>query len=303
MVEITYPFACSQAVRYISDSFIEFMKQEMGVLNVRFSTKKNHLSTWKLLVAYRNEISFGDLDYAFICDFEQFMVQRHYGVNTIGKHMRQLKRYVNLAIGQGLMDIRNYPFRRYKIKRVETTRRYLTPDELHTLEQLMLRSIYQRRILDMFLFSCYTGLRFSDIVCLSLENFQWIGNRLWLVYMTKKTDAPVRLPLDLLFGGRALAIYFKYSERCRKTLFDIPATDNSYVNRMLKVICRKGKIEKPVSFHAARHTCATLLLYEGINITTVQKILGHKNIRTTEIYSKVMDMTLVKDLERVWHEW
>ena len=130
MIEITYPFACSQTVRYASGSFIEFMKQEMGMLNVRFSTKKNHLSTWKLLVSYRQEITFDDLNYAFICDFEQYLLQRNYCINTIGKHMRQLKRYINLAINRGLMDFRSYPFRRYKIKTTPTKRMFLTPEEL-----------------------------------------------------------------------------------------------------------------------------------------------------------------------------
>ena len=56
-----------------------------------------------------------------------------------------------------------------------------------------------------------------------------------------------------------------------------------------------------VLFHVARHTCATLLLYEGVNITTVQRLLGHGSVRTTEIYSRVMDMTVVRDLQRVWN--
>lgn len=297
MIEITYPFACSQTVRYASGSFIEFMKQEMGMLNVRFSTKKNHLSTWKLLVSYRQEITFDDLNYAFICDFEQYLLQRNYCVNTIGKHMRQLKRYINLAINRGLMDFRSYPFRRYKIKTTPTKRMFLTPEELSLLERLIVRDKTQRRILDMFLFSCYTGLRFSDIVRLSSKNFQWINDHLWLTYSTQKTDVPIQLPLELLFGGRALPIYFKYMGRGRATLFDMPVTSNSYVNRKLKYICRRVVIGKPISFHLARHTYATLLLYDGVNITTIQKLLGHKNVRTTEIYSKVMDITVLKDLE------
>ena len=85
--------------------------------------------------------------------------------------------------------------------------------------------------------------------------------------------------------------------RGRATLFDMPVTSNSYVNRKLKYICRRVVIGKPISFHLARHTYATLLLYDGVNITTIQKLLGHKNVRTTEIYSKVMDITVLKDLE------
>lgn len=116
-----------------------------------------------------------------------------------------------------------------------------------------------------------------------------------MIYSSIKTDVNVRLPLFLLFDGKSLPIYERYKNN-PWTLFDMPASSNSNVNKQLRRICKMAHIDKKVSFHTARHTNATLLLYNGANITTVQKLLGHKSVRTTEIYSNIMDMTVVRDL-------
>ena len=214
--------------------------------------------------------------------------------------MKHLKRYVNLAINKDLFELQKYPFRKYKIKYMESKRGHLTPEELGRLENIapkLQRTL--RRTLDIFLFSCYTGLRFSDIVNIRPDNFHLIDDKLWLVYSSVKTDVNVRLPLFLLFDGKALAVYERYCKRYSRTLFGVSVSANSNVNKQLKRICRLAEIDKRLSFHMARHTNATLLLYNGANITTVQKLLGHKSVRTTEIYSDIMDMTVIRDLENI----
>lgn len=71
---------------------------------------------------------------------------------------------------------------------------------------------------------------------------------------------------------------------------------NQQANRVLKRIAKKVGIKK-MTFHTARHTCATLLLYRGVSITTVQTVLGHQSVKTTQIYSAVTDLTLEKRIE------
>ena len=284
----------------VSSSFISFMKNEIDHSNLRLSTQKNHLSTLQVLCQFQPQVSFDDLTFNFLCDFERFLLEHKYHRNTIAKHMKHLKRYVNLAINKDLFELQKYPFRKYKIKYMESKRGHLTPEELNRLEKIapnLQRTL--RRTLDMFLFSCYTGLRFSDIVSIRPENFHLIDDKLWLVYSSVKTDVNVRLPLFLLFDGKALAIYERYSKRYSRTLFGVSVSANSNVNKQLKRICRLVEIDKRLSFHMARHTNATLLLYNGANITTVQKLLGHKSVRTTEIYSDIMGMTVVRDLENI----
>lgn len=277
-------------------SFSQFMRNEITQSNLKLSTLKNHLSTLQVLSSYQPDVSFNDLSFNFLCDFEHYMLEHNYHRNTIAKHMKHLKRYINLAINKDLFDLHRYPFRKYKIKYLESKRTHLTPEELGQLENLNLKGRRTlRRTLDMFLFSCYTGLRFSDIVSITRENFHCIDDKVWLVYSSVKTDVNVRLPLFLLFDGKSIPIYERYKNN-PWTLFDMPASSNSNVNKQLRRICKMAKLEKKVSFHTARHTNATLLLYNGANITTVQKLLGHKSVRTTEIYSNIMDMTVVRDL-------
>ena len=281
-------------------SFVSFMKNEIDQSNLRLSTLKNHLSTLQILCQYRPQISFDDLTFDFLCGFEHFLLEQKYHRNTIAKHMKHLKKYINLAINKDLFEARKYPFCKYKIKYVESKRGYLTPEELGRLEKLA-PQLQQtlRRVLDMFLFSCYTGLRFSDVVNIRPDNFHLVDNKLWLLYSSVKTDVNVRLPLFLLFEGKALVLYESYRKCCSRTLFGVSLSSNSNVNKQLKRICQLAEIDKRLSFHSARHTYATLLLYSGANITTVQKLLGHKSVRTTEIYSDIMDMTVIRDLERL----
>lgn len=280
-------------------SFSLFMKHEITQSNLKRSTLKNHLSTWQVLSTYKEDVSFNDLSFNFLCDFEHYMLVHKYHRNTIAKHMKHLKRYINLAINKDLFDLHRYPFRKYKIKYLESKRTHLTPEELEQLENLDLRGRRTlRRTLDMFLFSCYTGLRFSDIVNITKENFHYIDDKLWLIYSSVKTDVNVRLPLFLLFEGKSLPIFERYKHNSW-TLFNMSVSSNSNVNKQIRRICEMANIDKKVSFHTARHTNATLLLYNGANITTVQKLLGHKSVRTTEIYSNIMDMTVVRDLSNL----
>lgn len=254
-------------------SFSLFMKNEITQSNLKQSTLKNHFSTLQVLSSFQADVSFNDLSFNFLCDFEHYMLVNKYHRNTIAKHMKHLKRYINLAINKDLFDLHRYPFRKYKIKYMESKRTHLTPEELEQLESLNLKGRRTlQRTLDMFLFSCYTGLRFSDIVSITKDNFLFIEDKVWLIYSSVKTDVHVRLPLFLLFDGKSLPIYERYKNN-PWTLFDMPVSSNSNVNKQLRRICKMANVDKKVSFHTARHTNATLLLYNGANITTVQKLL------------------------------
>lgn len=278
-------------------AFLPFFRQEVTSSLLRESTKRNHLTTLALLRKFDKDVTFADLDFEFITSFESFLQSRGYQINTIAKHMKHLKRYINIAINKNYMDIRKYPFRKYKIKTVESKRTHLTPEELGVLENLRLPGKYahHRKTLDAFLFCCYAGMRYSDFVSLTPDNIVALQQETWLLYTSVKTGTEVRLPLYLLFEGKGIALLEKYRN-------DLPGffhlEHNSNVNKVLAIITRLAGLSKKVSFHTARHTNATLLIYDGVNITTIQKLLGHKNVRTTQIYTSVMDLTIVHDLKR-----
>lgn len=281
-----------------NSSFISFFRQEVMNSSLKDSTKRNHLSTLMLLQEFKKNITFSDLTFELISSFEYFLQLKGYHTNTIAKHMKHLKRHVNIAINKEYIEIQKYAFRKYKIKTIENKHTHLVPEELERLENLILSGRYVKlqKSLDAFLFCCYAGMRYSDFINLSSENFVDINQETWLIYKSVKTGTEVRLPLYLLFSGKGIAILNKYRDNL-EDFFHL--RDNSNVNKDLIIITRLAGLSKRISFHTARHTNATLLIYNGINIITVQKLLGHKSVKTTQVYTNVMDMTIIHDLEKM----
>ena len=256
-------------------------------------TKENLNSTVRAVCKFRQGLDFKDLSYSFLKSFEQHLRDTGKSTNTVGKHMRQLRTIVNEAINHGIIKADDYPFRKYKIKSEKGHFEWLTPQELKRLENLKPTNKGQRHVLDAFLFCCYTGLRYSDFVRMKPDWMERIGGKPWLHFFTKKTHTEVRLPLSLLFEGKALDIIDKYGDIGKLARI----YGNHDTNVVLGRIMSAAKIGKRATFHAARHTCATLLVYQGVPITSVQKILGHASLRTTQIYSEIMPRTVVKDLK------
>lgn len=286
------------ATRENNSSFISFFKQEVSNSSLKDSTKRNHLSTLLLLQEFKRDIVFSDLTFEFVSSFEYFLQQKGYHTNTIAKHMKHLKRHINIAINKEYIEIQKYAFRKYKIKTVENKHTHLVPEELEQLERLSLTDKHMKlqKSLDAFLFCCYAGMRYSDFTNLSKKNIVDINQETWLIYKSVKTGTEVRLPLYLLFAGKGIVILNKY----RNNLEDFfRLRDNSNINKDLIIIAKLAGLSKKISFHTARHTNATLLIYNGVDITTVQKLLGHKSVKTTQVYTNIMDMTIVHDLEKI----
>ena len=278
-------------------SFIAFFRHEVESASVKDSTRRNQLTTLALLEDFCKELTFADITFECVAAFEQYLRAKGYHPNTIAKHLKHLKRQVNSAINKDYMEIQKYAFRKFKIKTIESKHSHLTPEELGKLESLKLPGSYSRlqHTLDAFLFCCYAGLRYSDFTALTPSALSTAGRRTWLTYRSVKTRTEVRLPLSLLFGGKGLHILNKYNGQL-DDFFRLK--NNSNVNKQLQLLARLAGLEKHVTFHTARHTNATLLVYHGVNITTVQKLLGHKSVKTTQGYANVMDMTVVHDLEK-----
>ena len=278
-------------------SFLDFVIKDIEDSQSKESTKRNLLSTYTLLAKFKNHIDFKELTPEFIFDFEKFLFCCDLQTNTVAKHMKHFKTFVNLAIDKGYLSLNDYPFRRYRIKTLKPKHTFLLPDELEKLETLELtgKKIAYKHSLEAFLFCCYTGLRYSDFTQLSDKNLIFIENRPWIIFTTIKTGTEVRLPLALLFEGKGWKLLRKYQKHLDE-FFRIKT--NSTVNKELIRIGKLAGIQKHFSFHSARHTNATLLIYRGVNITTVQKLLGHRNVSTTQIYSEVMGSTIVNDLKK-----
>lgn len=280
--------------RPVNVTFPVFAKEYVTHSDRRESTKENLYTTITVLQEFRPGLDFKDITYTFLKDFEVYLREKGNGVNTVAKHLRQLRTLVNEAINQGYIHADAYPFRKFKIKQEKGRHEFLTPDELKKMENLEIKDKKMRHILDAFLFCCYVGLRFSDFCQLDQSNFIKINGKRWLYFKSVKTGIELRLPLYLLFDGEALCILDKYDISEFVNL-----GSNSEVNKCLAYISVKARINKHITYHTARHTCATLLIHQGVPITTVQKLLGHTSVKTTEIYSEILSNTIVKDLKAV----
>ena len=280
--------------RPVNVTFPVFAKEYVTHSDRRESTKENLYTTITVLQEFRPGLDFKDITYSFLKDFEVYLREKGNGINTVAKHLRQLRTLVNEAINQGYIHADAYPFRKFKIKQERGRHEFLTPDELKKLENLEVNDRKLRHVLDAFLFCCYVGLRYSDFCQLTPANFIRVNGKKWLHFKSIKTGIELRLPLHLLFEGKALAILNRYNIAEFASL-----GSNSEVNKALSVIVGMARIKKHVTYHTARHTCATLLIHQGVPITTVQKLLGHTSVKTTEIYSEILSNTIVKDLKAV----
>lgn len=261
------------------------------------STKNNLNTTLTLLRECHPYLTLGGIDYAFLVQFEKFLEKKGLGTNTIAKHLCHLRSFYNEAIKEGLVQAASSPFIKYRIKTVESRHVFLLPEELKKLENLSgeISCATLCHALDAFLFCCYTGLRYSDFVRLSEENIICPDKSdAWLVFKSQKTGTETQVPLYLLFQGKALEILKRYPEKER--FFRLKP--NPDINKDLIRLGKLAGIDKHFSFHSARHTNATLLIYSGAKLTTVQKLLGHRSIKTTQIYGEVFSQTLVNDLKK-----
>lgn len=280
--------------RPVNVTFPVFAKEYVTHSDRRESTKENLYTTITVLQEFRPGLDFKDITYSFLKDFEVYLREKGNGINTVAKHLRQLRTLVNEAINQGYIHADAYPFRKFKIKQERGRHEFLTPDELKKLENLEVNDRKLRHVLDAFLFCCYVGLRYSDFCQLTPANFIRVNGKKWLHFKSIKTGIELRLPLHLLFEGKSLSILDRYNIAEFASL-----GSNSEVNKALSVIAGMARIKKHVTYHTARHTCATLLIHQGVPITTVQKLLGHTSVKTTEIYSEILSSTILRDLKAV----
>jgi integrase len=202
---------------------------------------------------------------------------------------------MNLAIS--LEYIEKNPYGKYKVALEPTHREFLTPDELDRIEKKIIRIERLKMVRDLFVFSCYTGLSYSDITKLSKSHLQTgTDGKEWIVIDRSKTNTRCRIPI-LAKAAEILKRYEDYP-----TVYDtnrvLPRLTNQKLNSYLKELGDMCKICKSITMHMARHTFATTVtLLNGVPIETVSKILGHTSLKTTQIYAKIVDQKISEDMD------
>lgn len=241
-----------------------------------------------------SDMDFRNVGISLIQDFEVYLLTVcKLSRNTASKPLKYLKKVLRQAQCLGLIS--NDPFQSFKIKTERTDRGYLTEDELLHMGAHEMPSKRLGVVRDAFLFSCFTGLSYGDVCKLTTNEFKCEGNDVWLITKRNKTGIDVRLPLMDV----PLRIFNKYVEnRVSERIF--PLMSNQKVNDYLKEIAAICGIEQRVTFHLARHTFATTVTLEhGVPIETVSKLLGHTDIKTTQIYARITKRKIESDMNRL----
>lgn len=247
------------------------------------------------------DIFLSRLNYQFISDFEWFLSEfypkghpKAMSHNTIMKHIQRLRKIITLAYHLEWLD--KDPFRRWKSTFEKKEREFLSPTALSNLETAIMPGERLDRIRDLFVFSCYTGISYADLVNLTADNITFgMDGEKWIVTRRQKTKTAVKIPLL----EPALRIVEKYENHpinlVAGTLLPVPS--NVKVNQFLKEVALICGIKKNLTFHMARHTFATTVtLSNGVPIETVSKMLGHTKIATTQIYARVLENKVSKDM-------
>ena len=242
----------------------------------------------------RKDLLFKELDKEFLTGFHQYIAQEcGHKKNTTWIYMIALKHVLMLARSKGYMS--KDLFSNYKLHSEFVSRNYLSLAEIRKLIRLELDDATLQLVRDAFLFSCFTGLSYIDLRLLTPQQIQQDGKQLWINTTRRKTGATVNVRIFAV----PYAILLKYKPRQRNTqIFNLPS--NGWCNICLERIMSLAGIPRHITFHSARHTFATTItLSQGMAIETISKLLGHKNIRTTQIYATITHSKLDGDMERL----
>lgn len=253
------------------------------------TTVKRYKSSFNSLKRYRNyiDIKLCDLDYNCILGYHSYLKSieglKH---NSAAKNIKNLNAVIRTAIKNNWL-VRN-PFKDFSCNYVNPSRCYLTDDEINSLLDKQFTIDRLIKVRDVFIFQIYTGLSYIDLYSLNENNIKTgVDGKEWIVLHRKKTH--VRSAIPILPRAKDILIKYKYH---------LPVYCNQRTNSYLKEIADLCNINKTLTSHIARHTFATTVtLSKGVPIETVSKMLGHTDIKTTQIYAKITDVKVANDMK------
>jgi len=292
-----------EKTRMLMDVFKEHNEQMKALINREFSpltferyeTSFRHTQEfmkWKYQI---EDIDIKMLNYEFISNYEFWLKSvRKCDHNTTVKYLSNFKKIVHICIKHGWLD--RDPFVGFKMTKREVERPFLVEEELNRIIVEDFKMPRLKQVRDIFIFCCYTGLAYADVKKLTREEITTgIDGEKWIWTSRQKTETTTRVPLL----PRALEILDRYKDdpQCLNQGRLLPVLSNQKMNNYLKEISDACEITKKMTFHTARHTFATTVtLSNGVPIETVSKMLGHRNLKTTQHYARIIDLKVSEDM-------
>ena len=280
------------------DKYLEDIKAQVGAgksiaLYHKYSAARSHFVNFLHAKYGRKDLMPGELTHLIIHDFEIYLkTVVSLKSNSATKTLKFFKTVVIFAQKCGVMT--HDPFLNHHFHLEPVDRGFLTDEEIQRIMQKDFEIPRLEMVRDVFIFSCFCGLAYIDVAHLTQENIIILDNRPWIIINRQKTNVQSNIPLLEI----PRMILDKYKGKIKENRL-LPVLSNQKINAYLKEIADLCGIKKRLSYHLARHTFATMLLSKGVPIESVSKMLGHTNIKTTQIYARITNKKIEQDMMQV----
>jgi site-specific recombinase XerD len=292
----------------VKTRLVDFLEAYIQEITIRAQIKPISLNKYKqsknsLAEFIKSKYGLDDLpiekvNFEFINAYDLFLNQTYkLHKNTINKYHSRFRTLLLRANAEGVIS--KQPYSNFKLTTVKTDRTFLSQDDLNKLIEVDLsHNKSLDKVRDLFIFSCFTGLRFQDAQNLTIDNLSTLKGKPFLKYAQEKTGRPVDIPLLLVVKK----ILEKYKNEPERVILNklLPKISNQKVNSYLKIIADQASLSEPITHHVARHTFATTVcLNNGMPMEDVSRLLGHSSLKTTQIYGRITQERLFKSMERI----
>lgn len=271
-----------------TNSFLDFMRKRIEERQISESTKIKHRCILRALEEFGRIKTFSDLNYLNIKAYDEYAKKRCRHQSSVYNYHKILKIFVREAYAAQLISLD--PYMNMKLERGHSAeRKFLSKEELEKVENKQIDDDSLKRVRDVFLFCCYTGLAYVDLSLFNFRNATLINGLYRIRDDRKKTGTQYNISLV----DKAMDILKRYD-------FNLPVISNQKYNSYLKVLGAFCEINKRLTSHVARHTFATTIaLANGVRIEVISKMLGHTNIRTTQLYAKIYQSEVDNEFDRL----
>ena len=283
--------------KYHNNQMAALVGTEFAPLTLkRYNTALDHTRSFIEWKYGRPDKELRELSYDFISEFA-FWLKSHKkcGHNTTVKYLSNVKKIVLLCVRKKWL--RTDPFSEYKLVKKPVIKMPLTQQELNAIIRKKFEVERVSQVRDIFVFCCYTGLAYIDVKQLKRSEIaKGIDGEDWIFSNRQKTDASIRIPLL----PKAKEIMLKYSDHpeCSKSGCLLPVLSNQKMNAYLKEVADLCGVSTTLTSHIARHTFATTVtLSNNVPLETVSRLLGHKSLKQTQHYAKLLDNKIGLDMQ------
>ena len=262
-------------------------------------TKRSYRDAVRNANEFSPGVAMDDIDIGWVKKYERWQYDRGVSDSTVWSRLKIIRALFNEAIKRDLLKPWQTPFRLYEIPELRYRTDVLRFAEMEELLAYRFEDQKLRKARDFFLLSCYSGLRYGDMIRLTSDHIRQVNDETWLSIKTSKTGKLVQVPLSIIFYGRAMQILSRY-----KSVEDLVGVfrNNTTINRCIHdlfAICKIGGSQR-ITVHTARRSCVTGLADFGVNIYTIQRVVGHARLTTTQKYIQLSTAAIEADLRKAF---